>query len=187
MNISDVLSVIKLKPKFIFILSVSSGVILFIPKDYKKTLSLDFEGIYNNILGVTFVVSTILWLYIVGEFIYNRINRSIRSNKMGIKVENKIIEMLNELSVDEQNILSQFYFEDKKVLKLNVFDPIINEMCNKSILDIVCMPGTNSYEIGHEGTPVKINELVRKRIRVTIIERQPNKGYSYRFGVLESK
>ncbi|MGG5617034.1 super-infection exclusion protein B [Myroides odoratimimus] len=166
MSLDKVLDFLKLKPKYYFVISAITGIILFLPEELNNYFEIELKGIYKTILGVCFIASLVFWVFFGLEFLYLK---RVRRSKLK-ELERKLVERLRSLTKEEFLILNYFYVNDKTVVNVDLTDGVIQSMCNSRLLDIVLIPGSSSYMMGVGGTPVKINDLVRKHIVVDIVE-----------------
>ena len=105
----------RIPTKFIFVLWVSSGIIIFVPQDFLLKLNLtDFNKEYGKYLGITFIISTALLVVTIFTTILQSINKK-RNYK---KIEEGILRELETLTIHEKALLSEFYIQNKSTLQL---------------------------------------------------------------------
>jgi hypothetical protein len=121
----------RIPTKLIFVLWVSTGIIIFVPQDFLLKLNLtDFNKEYGKYVGITFIISTALLVVTVFTTIFQSISRK-RNYK---KIEEGILKELRTLTIHEKILLSEFYIQNKSTLQLPFDNDTVAGLLNKRII-----------------------------------------------------
>lgn len=121
----------RIPTKFIFVLWVSSGVVLFVPHDLLAKLNLtDFTKEYGKYLGITFIVTSALLCVTIVTAFFQNINR----NKNKRRIEESILKSLKALDLHEKALLREFYIQGKSTLQLPFDNDTVAGLSNKGII-----------------------------------------------------
>ncbi|MEN4762680.1 super-infection exclusion protein B [Chryseobacterium sp. C39-AII1] len=155
----------KISTKLIFLLFLTTGILLFLPDNYLYRLKLEeFISEYGKYIGITFI-STIGFLlvsftsYII-SYISNRRNTA--------KIKAAIIKNIHQLTYPEIFALREFFINGKSTLQLPFLDETIISLENKMIIYKASSNGISTvrgqywaYSISEYALPYINNDLLK--------------------------
>lgn len=128
----------KIPTKLIFVLWLSSALILFIPEHTFAKLNLkDFLTDYGKFIGITFVISSAFLL--VTLFTY--LPRQFSKRKIRNEAKATILKEIGNLGFHERALLREFYINSKDTLQLPMDNDTVVGLQNKHILYQVSRTG----------------------------------------------
>lgn len=121
----------KISTKLVFLLFLTTGILLFIPKNYLQNLKLElFIYEYGKYIGITFI-STIGFL-LVSSISY--VISVIKDKRNVVKIKKTIVKNLNLLTYHEISVLREFFINGKSTLQLPFLDETVISLENKMII-----------------------------------------------------
>lgn len=121
----------KIPTKLFLVLSFATGFLLFAPDAWLSTLRLQvFMQDYGGIIGVVFIVSGILLLIKIVDWVV----RPIKKAKIDRKIRKVILENLDE---QEKAILREFFRQGKHTIQLPIDNPIVAGLIKKGFLEYI--------------------------------------------------
>ncbi|WP_159520610.1 superinfection exclusion B family protein [Sunxiuqinia indica] len=121
----------KIPTKLIFVLWLSSSLILFVPERFLTRLNLtDFLVEYGKYIGITFIVTSGFLIVVLISYI----SRLINSKTFSRKIKRKILNEIQNLNFHEKALLREFYINGKNTLQLPIDDDTVTGLTNKHIL-----------------------------------------------------
>lgn len=128
----------KIPSKLIFVLWLSSTLILFVPEHTLAKLNLKgFLADYGKFIGITFIISSGFLLVTLFSYLSRQITRrKIRNNAKKI-----ILKEINNLGFHERVLLREFNINCKDTLQLPMDNDTVVSLQNKHILYQVSSTG----------------------------------------------
>jgi Super-infection exclusion protein B len=121
----------KIPTKFLFVIWLSSGLILFVPKKFLTKLNLtDFLKDYGKYIGIAFLISSAFLLVTL----INYISRLISRKRLTKKIRNSILEDIKYLDIHEKALLREFYINNKQTLQMPLDNETVVGLINKHII-----------------------------------------------------
>lgn len=185
-QIDKLFTYIKLPIKYFWVLGIFAAFILFLPKDFIKTIGLDyFSNKYKAWLAILFILSISKVIVELGHLIWqNYANKRLslkreaelneaRANKEAELKKNKeakieaLVESLYGLDPKEKSVLREFYLQNCNTLKLPYDNATISGLINRGILVL----DGQTYEKSLAGLlmSIKINDLIKSHITFELI------------------
>ncbi|RMZ59349.1 hypothetical protein D1632_06820 [Chryseobacterium nematophagum] len=121
----------KISTKLVFLLFLTTGILLFIPDTYLKDLKVEsFISEYGKFIGITFIIT--VGFLLVSSISY--IVSTIKNNRDTLKIKKTIIKNLKLLTYHEIFVLREFFINGKSTLQLPFLDETIISLENKMII-----------------------------------------------------
>lgn len=121
----------KIPTKFIFVLWLSSALILFVPQTILSKLNLkEFLSEYGKFIGITFIISSAFLVVTIINYFSNKISR----RKIINQTKSTILKEINQLGFHEKALLREFYINGKDALQLPFDNDTVVALVNKHIL-----------------------------------------------------
>ena len=157
--ISNIYSFLKLPFRFIVLLFIVMGALLFLPKKIITILKLhDFIEEYGKYIGIVFVVSLGYIIMSFFPFLYKVIYIKIKFKK----IKSKITEKLKTLTYIEQYFLREFFIQGKDVIEAPMECTELTSLYNKNIIEFASK-NIRSFISGNYAS-ILINPLVKNKI-----------------------
>ena len=149
----------KIPNELFILLSIISGVLLFLPAEALKQLNInEFENDYGQYFGIIFLISTgILLIKILKWLITIILKKLVRK-----KYQKKTLKYLKELDPSEEAVLREFFIANQDAIKMPYDDPTVKNLINKRL--IIKISNYGEYGIGGMLFPMKINENIKDKI-----------------------
>ncbi len=129
--INNFLEAIKLSPKHLLPIFLSSGFLLFSPKQYLELLGLEgFINQYRPWIGLIFILSFALLVSHITIQVWSWVNKKYLSRKRLNASKNR----LRNLTPDEKKILQRYILKQTKTQSLDIRDGAVNGLVNENIL-----------------------------------------------------
>ena len=163
--LTKALEALKLPLKYIWVIAIASGLLLFVPSRYLDKINLTtICKDYGPIIGAIFLVSSILVgvHIVVSLWNYGR-NRYLRSKR-----EKYRKQALHSLDPKEKAVLREFYIQAQSTLQLPIDQPIVAGLLAKGILGRVGQHGERS--LAGVLWPVVIHEDAEQELTLDMIE-----------------
>lgn len=159
----------KIPTKLIFVLWLSSTLILFVPERFIERLNLsDFLQEYGKYIGITFIISSGFLLVTL----VSSISKAINEKKMIRRVEEKILKAICRLDFHEKALLREFFINGKNTLQMPADNETVISLLNKHILYSASNVGF-VYAIGMN-FPYSITEFARENLTHEMIDLPKN-------------
>lgn len=121
----------KIPTKFLFVIWLSSGFILFVPNNFLIKLNLsDFLKDYGKYIGIIFLISSTFLMVTLLYYIGSLINRY----RMTKKIKDSILNDIKCLNINEKALLREFYINDKQTLQMPLDNDTVVGLVNKHII-----------------------------------------------------
>jgi len=121
----------KIPTKFLFVIWLSSGLILFVPNNFLIKLNLsDFLKDYGKYIGIIFLISSTFLMVTLLYYIGSLINRY----RMTKKIKDSILNDIKCLNINEKALLREFYINDKQTLQMPLDNDTVVGLVNKHII-----------------------------------------------------
>jgi hypothetical protein len=121
----------KIPTKLLFVIWLSSGLILFVPERFLTILNLsDFLKDYGKYIGIAFLISS---AFLVVTLI-NYIGRLITRKRLTKKIKNSILKDIKYLDIHEKALLREFYINCKQTLQMPLDNETVVGLVNKHII-----------------------------------------------------
>ncbi len=124
-DFSKLIDWIKLPVKYLFGISIVSGILLFCNQDFLIKLGLkEFKESYNSIIGAIFLISSIFALMNFGIFVYRKVKKKVN----WIRTKRRGIKRLKDLTTEEKAILLFYIRKDTRTQELDYTDGRVREL-----------------------------------------------------------
>lgn len=120
----------KLPTKIFVVTSIASGIYLFTPERFIKTLHLNKFEAYAGYVGIAFVFSTILVTINFTIWVYEKIDYKFRVKKL----KNEFKLALESLDPKEKAVLREFAIQGQNSVKMPFDDTVVSGLIDKGIL-----------------------------------------------------
>lgn len=125
------LELIKLSPKYLFGISIVSGLLLFTEDIFIVKLGIQqFVNQNRSYIGVIFLISLV---FTITEFLLNSM-KSIKNKYIRYKKRRIAIERLRNLTIEEKQILGDYIFNVTRTRNLPVENGLVQELVRYQIL-----------------------------------------------------
>ncbi len=130
-TINKVLDWLKLSPKYLFAISLATGIALFSPSNFLAAIGIDsIVDQYKPYIGGTFLISTAIFLAYPLADLYG-LARDRITTAIVVKNDKK---RLHDLTDEEKIILRNYIFQKTKTQYLDPRDGVVNELKRKRII-----------------------------------------------------
>ncbi len=172
----------KIPVKFIFVIWISSSIILFVPEQALTKLNLkDFLSDYGKYLGIIFIICSGFLIVTISNFI----TKKFSLNKYEKKLQSTILKNLNDLNIHEQALLREFFIQDKHTLQLPMDDETVIGLENKRI--IVRASDVGFTYIHGAYFPYAITNFAKNNLTDVILGFPENMSESDKINIIESR
>lgn len=157
--IERIVSILKLPIRFVFIIGVIMGLLLFFPENVVQKLQLtDFKSEYGKYIGPLFLISVVYLTVMISIFLWNKVRVFIATKKFN----KSIVGILNSLALPDVYLLREFFLQGKDVIEVPYESTEFTSLYNKRILVIA----SNNVRANIFGkfVSVTINPMVKKYI-----------------------
>jgi len=121
----------KIPTKLLFVIWLSSGLILFVPSKFLTKLSLtDFLKDYGKYIGIAFLISSAFLLVTL----INYVGKLISRKRLTKKIKASILKDIKYLDVHEKALLREFYINGKQTLQMPLDNDTVVGLVNKHII-----------------------------------------------------
>ena len=157
--LTKMINILKLPFRFIVLISIVMGLLLFLPASLISTLKLsEFITEFGKYIGITFIFSIGYILISIFPFLYK-----IFQNKSKIKkFKTTIIEKLEKLTYSEKCFLREFFIQRKDVIEAPLECTEYISLYNKKIVQ-VASTNVRSFVFG-KYISILINPLIKDKI-----------------------
>lgn len=125
------LEFLKLAPRYLISVALVCGTLLFSPNEWLQRIGVSsFTQAYRQWLGLTFLISSILWGVAIAVWGYRWVGRKVfRRN-----VKQQIIRRLNTLTEDEKQILRYYFANNTRANTLRMDDGVVQGLATDHII-----------------------------------------------------
>ncbi len=156
---SSFINLIKLPRKLIYIVLCFSLMMIILPNNALKYLSVDeIVEKYRSIISVVLILTTAYGAIDIVTLIY-RIVISVSINRQNKK---SAYRKLEEIDPSEKAVLREFYIQNRNTIRLPFDNPIVSGLINSNILEATGTIGEGS--IAGILLPFKISGYIRNKI-----------------------
>ncbi|WP_426330130.1 super-infection exclusion protein B [Pedobacter sp. R-06] len=128
----------KIPIRIVLLISITSGLLLFLPKPFLQTLQLDpFIKEYGRYIGIAFVASAGFLLLGIAGWCLQQLGRWWQTIRFSKAIKRNLMSLDNQ----EKSVLREFIFTDSSTLPLPMQNATVAGLVNKRIL----------YQIGNYG------------------------------------
>jgi len=121
----------KIPTKLIFVIWLSSSLILFVPDRFLTKLNLkDFLKDYGKYIGIAFLISSAFLLVTL----INYLGRVTARKRLTQRIKKSILKDIGCLDIHEKALLREFIINDKKTLQMPLDDETVVGLVNKHII-----------------------------------------------------
>lgn len=121
----------KIPTKLLFVIWLSSGLILFVPERFLTKLNLtDFLKDYGKYIGIAFLISSAFLVVTLVNYIGRRISRK----RLTEKIKKSILKDIKYLDIHEKALLREFYINGKQTLQMPLDNDTVVGLVNKHII-----------------------------------------------------
>lgn len=129
--IKTILDIIKLAPRYMILVTVICGALLFMSEGFSVRLGVkDLVDSQRQWLGIGLVVSVSIWGVSIFSFLWNWAS----GKYYGKKIHNMMIEKLCSLTENEKQILRYYLATDSRANTLKIDDGVVQELVRKRII-----------------------------------------------------
>ena len=172
----------KIPTKLIFVLWLSSALILFVPEKILTKLNLKlFLSEYGKFIGITFIISSAFLLVTI----FNYFTRQIAKRKLKKETKQLILREITNLGFHEKALLREFYINSKDTLQLPFDNDTVVGLQNKHIIYQASRTGF-TYIYGVYFT-YAITEFAKENITLSMIELPNNPTEPERIKILNER
>ncbi|QGN22552.1 super-infection exclusion protein B [Elizabethkingia anophelis] len=149
--------------KLVFVIWVSSAILVFFPQGWLEKLSLyTFKNKFEEFIGPTFLISSAIMSYIIYRAIADLINIKIYSKRR----KNAILSYLAKLNWNEIVVLREFYIQGKDTIKAPISDETVIALENKGLIHKAARSAVVGIDMAF---PYAINQFARENITMDIL------------------
>lgn len=157
--IERIVSILKLPIRFVFIIGIIMGLLLFFPENVVQKLQLtDFKSEYGKYIGPLFLISVVYLTVMISIFLWNKVRVFIATKKFN----KSIVGILNSLALPDVYLLREFFLQGKDVIEVPYESTEFTSLYNKRIL--VIASNNVLANIFGKFVSVTINPMVKKYI-----------------------
>lgn len=121
----------KIPTKLIFVLWLSSMLILFVPASFLAKLNIqDFLKDYGKFIGITFIISSAFLLVTIWSFVARLFLRQKNINH----IKKNILKNIHYLDNHEKALLREFYINGKNTMQMPMDNDTVTGLVNKHII-----------------------------------------------------
>ena len=146
-NFKNFIELLKLPPAILSTISLATGLILFLPDSIIKLLYMsNIKEKYGLIIGIFFLLSTIMLIVLLINYCYRKIKEKITNNSL----RKMKIRYLKELDANKTNIIKNFIQEESHSLTACMNDANIIEL---SYYEVVSIAGRTQFvDVGDDNS-----------------------------------
>lgn len=160
--LGKIIEILKLPFRFIVLLSIVMGLLLFMPNSFIETLKLnEFISENGKYIGIVFVFSIGYMIISVFPMAY----KYLHGKRSAKKFEENVLQTLLTLNHHEQCFLREFFIQNKDVIEAPLECTELTSLYNKGIV-LFASNNVRSFIYGHF-TSVTINPIVKGKINNT--------------------
>lgn len=145
-----IIEFIKLCPKYLFVISVASGILLFANNKFINILGIgNLLNDYRKYLGIVFLISSIFTINEILCFIIKKINKKYSrfiSKKLSIK-------RLHNLTDEEKKILREYIYNQTRTCNFPVDNGLVTELEQYTIIYRSSNIGNLRYGVAYNIQP----------------------------------
>jgi len=159
----------KIPTKLLFVVWLSSSLILFVPKQFLTKLNLQgFLVDYGKYIGISFIISSGFLLVALINFIARNISRKRFKRQIRLSV----LRNINYLDFHEKALLREFYINDKHTLQMPFDNDTVVGLLNKHI---IYQASSTGFVYVH-GTyfPYSMTDIARENITFQLLDLPEN-------------
>ena len=146
-NFKSFIELLKLPPTILSTISLATGLILFLPDSIIKLLYMsNIKEKYGLIIGIFFLLSTIMLIVLLINYCYRKIKEKITNNSL----RKMKIRYLKELDANKTNIIKNFIREESHSLTASMNDGNIIELSYYGVVSVA--GGTQFVDIGNDNS-----------------------------------
>src|SRR6266536_411183 len=121
----------KIPTKLLFVICLSSALILFVPERSLAKLNLtDFLKEYGKYIGIAFLISS-AFLFVT---LISYVGRIISRKRLTKKIKKSILKDIKYLDIHEKALLREFYINGKQTLQMPLDNDTVVGLVNKRII-----------------------------------------------------
>lgn|SRR5690606_7306767 len=144
--------------KLVFVIWVSSTILVFLPQGWLERFSLyTFKNRFEEFIGPTFLISCAIMCYIIYRAIADWINIKIYSKRR----KKAILNYLMSLNWNEITVLREFYIQGKDTIKAPISDETVIALENKGLIHKAARSAIVGFDMAF---PYAINQFARKNL-----------------------
>lgn len=129
--IEKVFSLKNFPGKLVFVIWISSAILVFLPQGWLKMLSLySFKVKFEEYIGPTFLISSAIMAYII----YRAIADWISIKRYSQRRKKEILKYLDNLNWNEIIVIREFYIQGKDTIKAPFNDETVIALENKNLI-----------------------------------------------------
>ena len=168
--IERIVTILKLPIRFVFIIGLIMGLLLFFPENVVQKLQLtDFKSEYGKYIGPLFLISVVYLTVMLSIYLWNKIRVFIATKKFN----KSLVGILNSLTLPDIYLLREFFLQGKDVIEVPYESTEFTSLYNKRIL-VIASNNVRAYIFGRF-ISVTINPMVKKYITHDVL-RLPKKN-----------
>lgn len=159
----------RIPTKLIFVIWLSSSLILFVPEQFLTKLNLqDFLKEYGKYIGISFIITSGFLIVVIFNFFV----KAITSRRFKRKITQSIIKDIKCLDFHEKALLREFYINGKNTLQLPIDNDTVVGLTNKHI--IYQASNTGFTYIHGAYFPYSITEIALENLTLKMLDLPEN-------------
>jgi Super-infection exclusion protein B len=172
----------KIPTKLVIVIQLSSGLILFIPKQFLTKLNIEgFLYDYGNYIGISFIISSAFTLISIWSFLARLVNKY----RLSKKIKKRIRIDINQLDFHEKALLREFFINGKHTLQLPLDNDTVVGLVNKHLIYQASSTGfTYSHGLYF---PYSISDIAREHLSGQILGIPENLTEDDKIRLIESR
>jgi len=167
--IENLFDINKISTKFISVIWLSTGLILFFPEQFLFKLTLtEFIEVHGKYIGISFLICSSFLIVVFIQFLSKTFNRK----RLNRHIRKGILTTISELDFHEKAVLREFFINDKNTLQLPIDNDTVVGLVSKRILYQVSKTGFTYIHGAY--FPYSISDYVRENLKWEMIDLPQN-------------
>ncbi|HEY9003578.1 MAG TPA: super-infection exclusion protein B [Mucilaginibacter sp.] len=159
----------RIPTKLLFVICLSSGLILFVPERFLVKLNLqDFLKDYGKYIGISFIVSSAFLVIALISYVLSQL--SIKTHRK--KIRKRILRDIQYLDIHEKALLREFFINKKQTLQMPMDNETVIGLLNKDI--IYQASGTGFTQLRSIYFSYSLTKIARENLTLQLIDLPQN-------------
>ena len=135
--------IVTLPIRFIVIVAIATGFLLFLPSEAMESLRLKaFVDQYGLYVGIAFLVSTV-WIFVaIITNLWNPVAAIVKQKYVSYQTGKQIKNSISAFDPSELAVLREFIRRKENTIQLPVDDPVVAGLVKQDVIEFVSDPNT---------------------------------------------